>query len=101
MSLLGAGDVQGRRLGRGTGRQTLGFLSLGSQAPLLLARPVRDSRAQRSGPSAYVTGGHAGAPAPGKQGGGGSQGGRRWGVWGQPRSPIVCGCEGVTGPGGS
>lgn len=52
-------------------------------------------------PSAYVTGGHAGAPAWGKQGGGGSQGGWGWGVWGWRRFPIVCGCERGTGRGGS
>lgn len=62
---------------------------------------MRGSRARRAGPSAYVTGGHAGVPARGKQGGSGGQGGWGWGVWGRLRSPIVCGCEGVTGRGGS
>lgn len=58
-----------------------------SPAPLPLARPVRGSPARRARPFAYVTGGHAGAPAPGKQGGGGGRGGRgarvgaaRWGT---------------------
>nr|XP_031316610.1 uncharacterized protein LOC116155643 [Camelus dromedarius] len=60
-----SGGLQRERLGKGTGRKPLGFHSLGNPAPLLLARSVRGSPARRARPSAYVTGGHAGAPAPG------------------------------------
>lgn len=79
--LSGAAGLAARTLGRQTGRKPPGFLRHRSPALLPLARPVRGSPARRARPSAYVTGGHAGAPARGKLGGGGGQGsgGRRGG----------------------
>ena len=71
----GAAGLAARTLGRGTGRKPPGFLRHRSPSRLPLARPVRGSPARRARPSAYVTGGHAGAPARGKLGGGGGQGG--------------------------
>lgn len=92
--------MQRGHLGKGTRRKPLGVHGVGSLAPRPLARPVRGSPAQRARPSAYVTGGHARAPAPvnkevaaAEAAGGARVGAARWGA-------EVSDCLRVRGAGG-